>query len=172
MASGLDWANLGRVGTSPVTRGEVEDLLFAEAELLDGRRFEEWLELFTDDAVYWVPARHDETDPARQVSLIYDDRIRMGERVWRLTHGPAHAQIPPSSTSRLVGNLRLVAAEADAFVARSNFAIVEERKDVQRTFAGAYEHRFRRHGLGWRIAQKKATLVNSDAAIFNLTFMI
>lgn len=172
MTFGLSAEDPTRAPSGPITRGAAEELLFAEAELLDERRFDEWLELFTDDAIYWVPARRHETDPATQVSLIHDDRIRMGERVWRLSHGPAHAQIPPSSTSRLIGNVRLTSVAVDTFVTRSNFAIFEHRKDVQRSFAGTYEHRFRWEAAGWRIAQKKATLVNADAAIFNLTFMI
>jgi benzoate/toluate 1,2-dioxygenase subunit beta len=155
-----------------LTRAEAEDLLYEEAARLDDGHLDQWLELFTDDAVYWVPSRFGSTDPSRQVSLIYDDRIRMGERVWRLTQGPAHAQIPASSTRHLVTNVRVAGQEAGVTTVRSNFAIFENRKDVQRAFAGEYEHQLRQVGGEWKICLKKATLVNAEATIFNLTFMI
>ncbi|GAA1210619.1 aromatic-ring-hydroxylating dioxygenase subunit beta [Pseudonocardia alaniniphila] len=157
--------------TRTLTRSDAEEFLYHEAELLDGFQLDRWLELFTDDAVYWVPARHDEADPQRHVSLIYDDRGRIEERIWRLTVGPAHAQIPPSVTRRLITNVRVSDAEHGPVV-RSNFAIFEVRKGTQRSFAGEYEHRLVPHGAGWRIRRRTARLVNCEAPIFNLTFLV
>jgi 3-phenylpropionate/cinnamic acid dioxygenase small subunit len=162
----------GATETRTLTRSEAEDFLYHEAELLDGFQLDRWLELFTDDAVYWVPARHDEADPQRHVSLIYDDRGRIAERVWRLTVGPAHAQIPPSVTRRLITNVRIAETAAGGLVVRSNFAIFEVRKGTQRAFAGEYEHRLVPHGSGWRIRRRIARLVNCEAPIFNLTFLV
>ncbi|MCI2423769.1 aromatic-ring-hydroxylating dioxygenase subunit beta [Saccharopolyspora sp. K220] len=155
-----------------ISRTDVEDFLYAEAELLDSFRLAEWLELFTDDATYWVPARYTDTDPQRHTSLIYDDRERMVERVWRLTEGPAHAQIPPSATRRLITNVRITERGDDHLTVRSNFAIFEVRKGEQRAFAGEYEHVLVPGGARWAIRSKKALLVNREAHIFNLTFMI
>jgi benzoate/toluate 1,2-dioxygenase beta subunit len=162
----------GATETRTLTRSEAEDFLYHEAELLDGNQLDRWLELFTDDAVYWVPARHDEADPQRHVSLIYDDRGRIAERVWRLTVGPAHAQIPPSVTRRLITNVRIAETAADGLVVRSNFAIFEVRKGTQRAFAGEYEHRLVPHGSNWRIRRRIARLVNCEAPIVNLTFLV
>jgi 3-phenylpropionate/cinnamic acid dioxygenase small subunit len=160
-----------RSRTAALTRSEAEDLLVEEATLLDDFALDRWLGMYTDDAVYWVPARHDGTDPDRHVSLIHDDRGRMEERVWRLSVGPAHAQIPSSTTTRLVTNVR-VAPGAEAPVVHSTFALFEVRKGVQRTFAGRYEHHLRPGDDGWRIQQKIIRLVNCDAPIFNLTFLL
>jgi 3-phenylpropionate/cinnamic acid dioxygenase small subunit len=158
--------------TPRLTRTAAEELLYDEADLLDDREFERWLDLFTDDAVYWVPARPGPADPDRHVSLIYDDRARMADRVWRLTVGPAHAQIPPSATRRLITNVRVAPTGDGDVLIRSNFAIYEVRKGVQRDFAGRYEHLVTPHGDGWRIRSKTVRLVNCDAPIFNLTFML
>jgi benzoate/toluate 1,2-dioxygenase beta subunit len=158
--------------THPLTRSAAEELLYDEADLLDDREFERWLDLFTDDATYWVPARPGPADPDRHVSLIYDDRARMADRVWRLSVGPAHAQIPPSTTRRLITNVRVAPAADGEVLIRSNFVIYEVRKGVQRDFAGRYEHLVTPHGDGWRIRAKTVRLVNCDAPIFNLTFLI
>jgi 3-phenylpropionate/cinnamic acid dioxygenase small subunit len=158
--------------TPRLTRSAAEDLLYHEADLLDDREFERWLDLYTDDAAYWVPARPDPSDPDRHVSLIYDDRARMAERVWRLTVGPAHAQIPPSATRRLITNVRVAAADGSDVLIRSNFAIYEVRKGVQRELAGRYEHLVTPHGDSWRIRRKTVRLVNCDAPIVNLTLLL
>ena len=54
----------------PTSRSAVEDFLYMEARLLDNRQFEEWMDLFTDDALYWVPAGRDDIDPSRHVSIV------------------------------------------------------------------------------------------------------
>jgi 3-phenylpropionate/cinnamic acid dioxygenase small subunit len=158
--------------TKKLSRQEAEDFLYREAALLDDMKLEEWLELFTEDATYWIPENKDDLDPARETSILYDDRFRMEDRVWRLMRGPAHAQIPPSKTRRMVSNVE-VKEEADGgIVLYSNFAIFEVRRNEQRTFAGRYEHRLRLEDGNWRIAQKKVNLINNASPIYNLTFMV
>ena len=36
---------------------EIEDFFHAEADLLDEREYDRWLELLTEDIVYWMPMR-------------------------------------------------------------------------------------------------------------------
>ncbi|MGH2349124.1 MAG: aromatic-ring-hydroxylating dioxygenase subunit beta, partial [bacterium] len=76
---------------------DAQRFLTAEARLLDDRRFGEWEGLFTDDGTYWLPI-----DPEREavgsISIIYDDRQRLHERVYRLTQTPVLDQNPPSRT--------------------------------------------------------------------------
>src|ERR1700761_8481122 len=87
-----------------VPRSAVEDFLYMEARLLDNRQFEEWMDLFTDDAVYWVPAGRDDIDPSRHVSIIHDDKAAIAKRIKRLRSGFAYAQDPPSPVPRLISN--------------------------------------------------------------------
>src|SRR3989442_10680551 len=64
-----------------VSRPDVDQLLVREAWLLDHQRLDEWLGLFTDDAVYWVPLQMDQAEPFTTASLIYDDRRLLEIRV-------------------------------------------------------------------------------------------
>ena len=82
---------------------EVEEFLFLEARLLDERRFDDWMALFTDDAVYWVPARPNQQSPFEELSIYYEDRALMDVRIRRLQHADTLAQIPPSRTRHVVG---------------------------------------------------------------------
>ncbi len=162
-----------------VTRDEALDLLYLEARLLDERRFTEWLDLFTDDCVYWVPTVGD--DPSRDPSIIYDTRARMEERVYRLTQTPAHAQSPPSRTQHTISNVEVAhapaAGEANVLC---HLVVFEQRPGdtwqtglgAPRWFAGRCEYRLRRHGDGWNIALKKVHLLDRELPQFNLTFVI
>ena len=114
-----------------------------EAADLDEGRFEDWLDLFTDDGWYWVPIAPDQDNPRDTVSLIYDDRRLLETRVRRLVHPGAHAQTPASRTSRIIANVTEDDGPADGadkagadFVVRSKFQMIEYRRDAQRLFAG------------------------------------
>ena len=53
----------------------VVEFLYREARLADEARYAEWLALWTDDGVYWVPATTDPgADPDKHISHIYDNR--------------------------------------------------------------------------------------------------
>jgi ethylbenzene dioxygenase subunit beta len=151
---------------STVDRSLFEAFLFAEARLLDERRFRDWMALFADDGTYWVPAVANQESPFNQVSLFYDDRELMKTRVDRLEHPRIHIQTPPSRTAHLVGNVILDEAD-DAkgeYAVSSTVIMVEYREDNQRVFAGRQIHKLRRAGDDFRIVQKRVNLVNCDSA--------
>jgi 3-phenylpropionate/cinnamic acid dioxygenase small subunit len=147
-------------------RAPIEQFLMHEARLLDERRFRDWMELFTDDGTYWVPAVPDQKSPFDQASLFYDDRDLMRTRVERLEHPRIHVQTPPSRTAHLVGNVLIEEADAakGEVVVGSTVIMVEYRDEVQRVFAGRQHHRLRRDGASFRIVQKRVDLINCDSA--------
>src|ERR1041385_584076 len=102
---------------------EVRHLLYREARLMDEGGYTEWLSLWTDDAIYWVPCNHDDIDPMREVSLIYDDRVRLGERVDRLKSGSVLAQQPKPRMRRVVSNIEVVAPDGAEATAHSNLVL-------------------------------------------------
>ena len=88
--------------------------LYEEARLLDEWRLKEWLDLFTDDAVYVVPTTdHPKPMPSRDLTLIHDDRKRLACRVGLLLGERAWAENPMSRTRRVVGNIRLAIQQGD-----------------------------------------------------------
>src|SRR6266700_1862482 len=86
----------------------VEQFLFLEARLQDTHAYDEWESLWTDDAIYWVPA-NGATDPETQMSIICDNRSRIRVRVNQLKTGRHHTQTPRSRLARIVSNVELVA---------------------------------------------------------------
>ena len=88
-------------------RLQVEDFLFREAELLDNWQLDEWLQLFTDDARYVVPATDlPEGDHTKDLCIISDNMLMLRGRVNRLKSRHAHREYPWSRTRRLITNVR------------------------------------------------------------------
>jgi len=155
-----------------LTRSEAEDLLYREARLLDDLRHQEWLAMLDENATYWIPCNGDGTDPNREISLVFDDKHRLTDRIGRLQSGLAHAQNPPSKTKRLVSNVQIENATENTATILSGFILYELRRGKERVFAGRYEHRLHLVDGTWKIASKKIVLMNNDEVIDNLTFIV
>lgn len=153
-------------------RYQIEAFLYREARLIDEHRYDEWLSLWTDDGIYWVPCNEDDTDPARQVSLIYDDRVRLGDRVARLKSGAAWAQEPKSRMRRVIANLEIEEGENGEVSVASNFILAELRRHMQNLWAGRTIHKLRPENGDFKIVYKKVMLVNNDEEIPALVFLI
>jgi p-cumate 2,3-dioxygenase beta subunit len=139
-------------------RLEVEDFLFHEAELLDRWRLEEWLELFTPDCRYVVPATDlPDGDPSVTLALIDDDFVRLRGRVQRLGSAKAYREFPWSRTRRLITNVR-VRGGPEELIATASFALYRYRKGDEQVLVGAYAYRLATTPGGLRIRQKRSTL--------------
>jgi len=118
-----------------MSNADIEKFLFREARLMDEHRYQEWLTLWASDAVYWVPCGHEDTDPLRQVSIIYDNRAKLEDRVNRLQSGSVLAQDPKPRMRRLLSNVEVERAGEEATVG-SNFILIQARGSSQYTWCG------------------------------------
>ncbi len=145
-------------------RREIEDFLFRECALIDDGRYDEWVDLFCEDGVYWVPSQPDQADTSDTASLIHEGVTLLRARARRLRHHRAFANIPPVRTRHVVGNIAIVEPHGgDEHRVTANFVMLDYRADDQRVFAGAYDYRLRRVRDEWRIASKRVDLLNCDA---------
>jgi p-cumate 2,3-dioxygenase beta subunit len=143
-----------------VSRAEIEDFLFHEADLLDNWRLDEWLSLMTDDAAYYVPP-NDRPDADHRFTLftIADDIVRLRERVIRLKDPNCHAEYPPSRTRRFITNVRITGTDGDLISVAANFAVHRYRRgEPVREFVGNYRHKLRRVDGALKIAERRAIL--------------
>lgn len=154
------------------SREEVEAFLFREARFADESRYDEWLALWTDDALYWIPANEDDYDPEDHVSIVYADHERLQDRIDRLKSGGAWAQEPRSRLRRVISNVELEDAAGNEVTVRSNFVLGELRRGRQTVYFGHQIHRLRATDRGLRMAYKKVLLVNNDEPIHNLSFIV
>lgn len=146
---------------------EAAALLYREALALDRGEWDNWLALFTDDAVFWMPAWRDEltptADPDRELSLIYyAGRAMLEDRVWRVRSGLSVASLPRPRVVHGVTNILVERAEGDEAEVSSSFTVhlYDKRSERTHVFFGRYEHGLRRVDGDWRIARKKILLLN------------
>src|SRR5215471_14986176 len=155
-----------------VDRHQIENFLYREARLMDENAYDEWLALWDDDALYWVPANDDDIDPQRHVSIVYENKTRLEDRITRLKSGAAYAQDPKSRMRRVIANIEIEEGDAGLVTVYSNFNLTELRRSQQRTFAGRTIHKLKPDGASFTIVYKKVLLVNNDEVISNLTFLV
>jgi len=149
----------------------VEQFLYHEARLLDTGQLEAWLDLFADDATYWLPLERDQKDPLETSSIIHDDRTLLELRVKQARHPRAHARQPLARTVHQVGNV-MVHSEKDSEIrVNSTLQLIEFRAEKQRVWGALVEHRLRRMGDSFRIAHKRVDLVNSEGELDGIAIL-
>jgi len=155
----------------------VVEFVYTEARLADESRYEEWEALWTDDAIYWIPATlSDEADPNRQLSHLYDNRARLATRLKMLKSGLRYSQVPVSPMRRVVSNLEVEKTEAGEFVVGANFMLVELAVQAgaaeTHIWAGRTIQRLRQVEGALKMAYKKVLLINAAEPLPNLTFLL
>lgn len=150
----------------------VEQFLYYEARLQDLHAYDDWEALWADDAVYWIPANGDNTDPETQMSIIYDNRSRIGIRVKQLKTGKRHTQTPRSQLARIIANIEFVGQNGTEIDVRANSFIHEESLRGPATWAARNEYRLRLVDGGFKLVRKKVVLVNNNKPIYTLSFLV
>lgn len=159
---------------------EISQFLYDEAALLSERRFDDWLELFADDAEYQVPIRVTrERGAAWEVSptgrLFDDTKQTLGVRIARLNTEYAWAEDPPSRVRYYLSNIRIRPAdEPDAYHVHYNVLIYRSRGELPEyeLLSTQRTDLLRRTEAGWRIARRTIVVDQSVLAVRNLSYFL
>lgn len=165
-------------------RSDIENFLFTEAELLDERRFTEWLDLLADDLMYFMPIQRNvkfgdeakrQTREGVDISWVDEDKWTLSKRVEQLMTGVHWAEEPASRVSHLVTNVQIkdVRPSLEApqrVLAASRFLIYQNRVDHETAlFAGKRLDWLRRVEDEWKLSRREITLDQSVLLAKNLT---
>jgi len=150
------------------------DFVYAEARMLDEQRFDDWLNLFSEDAHYWMPLAPGQQDPRLHTSLLYEDKLLLRVRVERLAGARTFSQQPRSRSHHLLQQPSVEQSDRDAgrYTLRTAFHYVETRLDTQNLFAGWATHDLVTENGALRIRLKRVDLVNCDAAFGNINLFM
>ena len=162
---------------------EIEDFFFREADLLDEREYDQWLELLTEDIVYWMPMRknvsygdrHKDVTAENDLAWIHDDKETLRKRVKQIQTGIHWADEPISRVSHLVTNIRLAEpisslAEGEKTMTKCRFIVYRNRlEDETDLLVGRREDTLVRLGGELKIARRKIILDQSVLLAKNLT---
>ena len=166
---------------------EVEDFLYMEADLLDQRRFREWLDLLADDVVYFMPVRrnvkfgqHAEKENTRQgegISWFDEDKWTLSKRVDQILTGVHYAEEPLSRVAHMVSNVRLLdarpsAEEPSEVTVGCRFLVYQNRVEYENyTFIGRRTDTLRRNDESWLIARREMILEQNVLLAKNLSIL-
>jgi len=157
-----------------VDRSEIENFLYREARLLDTHQLEEWYDLFTDDATYWVPAGHNDIDPTQHISIIHDNKAAIATRIKRLRSGFAYAQDPKSRMHRLISNVELGQPDqaSQTIEVTCMMLLIELGRNRETLHSARCEFTLDRSSGSWRLRRKKVNLLKNGSVLENTPFLI
>jgi len=168
-----DWQDDAQAIVDLATRDQFRMLLEREARLLDQLRYDDWLAMYTPECIYWVPSTPAAGDPRREISVMFDDRRRLEDRIYRMRTGFAWSQAPASRTVRLITNVEVFGtARDDVRMLRSNFLISEFWGDETRVLTGWAGYRVVQQGGAWKIQAKQINLIECDQCIRNPSIIL
>lgn len=150
-----------------ISHESLVELVYREARLIDEKRFEEWYELFTEDARYWMPLTRGQPEDETHTSLFYEDKLLLKVRIARLRSSNAFSQQQPSFCQHVLQQPQVEELDVDSnrFIVRTPFLYVEVQLDRQLILAGVAWHHLASLEGSLRIRMKKIELLNCDAAL-------
>lgn len=158
---------------------EITEFLYREAELLDERRYEEWLDLFTEDAHYWVPLRrnvksveleHENTSDLSGISWFDEGKETLTSRVRQIQTGVHWAEEPLSRVCHIVSNVQILQTARPEVTVKSRMLVYRNRlQDETDFFVGKREDVLRKVDGQWKIAKRKITLDQNVLLAKNIT---
>ena len=164
---------------------ELENVLYAEADLLDNRRYEEWLDILTDDIRYWMPLRRnykfgqesqENSRELEDLAWFDENKTTLTLRVKQIMTGIHWAEEPPSRISHFVTNIRIIEAnpsltEASEVKLSSRFLVYRNRlQDETDILVGKREDVLRKEKGQWKIARRNIFLDQNVLLAKSLTF--
>ena len=157
-------ADKKKSGVTGNTQQNVEQFLYKQADILDQRDWDAWLDLFTKDGKYWMPAYPDQQTGEGLPNIFYEDRYLMDMRIRRVEHPYAHSQKAGHRTSHVVSNVIIDSENGKNgdLVCTSRFHMVEYRLEDQRYFGGKYTHNLERIDDNYRIKLQRVDIANVE----------
>lgn len=153
-------------------RRRFERFVQNEARLMDDNRYDDWLALWAEEALYRIPAGVEPADEREEIALVNERRRQIEDRVTRLKGRFAHAQSPRSRLMRVVSGAEVEEAGEGVLAGTSSFVLGEIRNDRQLVYFGRTRHVLVDTEAGLRMREKTVHLLNSDATTGNMTFLI
>jgi 3-phenylpropionate/cinnamic acid dioxygenase small subunit len=186
-ATGLPGVNasLERSAAYYRLKADIEDFYFHEADLLDERKFRDWLDILADDITYFMPIRRnvkfgqhaarENTKMGEGISWFDEDKWTLTKRVEQILTGVHYAEEPLSRISHMVSNVQIKAARPDVEHARelditSRFLVYQNRVEYETyTFVGRRNDTLRLTESGWKVAKREILLEQNILLAKNLT---
>ena len=162
--AGARRANGARQGVVLELQRDIEQFLYRQSGILDNKRWEDYIALFAEDGLYWMPPAPHYTTWEGQPAIFIEDPDLMTVRMKRLQHPHAWSQAAEWATNHVVSNVEIESVEANGDVhVASRFHMMELRRDDLRHFGGTYHHHLVKTADGYRIKLQRVDMFNAQA---------
>lgn len=149
---------------------QVTAFLWAEADLLDRKDYDHWLDLWQPEGFYTLPIG-DTTDFANALNLCHDNDKMRRDRIERFKQGFSISSAPPALTVRTVSRIVIEKAEGDVITVRSAEHVIEDKFGRQRVWAANMTHTLVVTDTGFVIRAKVVRLLNSDGMLNSFSYL-
>lgn len=150
---------------------EVTEFLWYEADLLDRKDYDTWLDLWTEDGLYILPIDQDSDDYANQLNLCYDNAKMRKDRIGRFQQGFSISSAPPAQTVRTISRIVVDDAQGDVITVRAAEHLIEDKFGRQRVWAANAKYRLIKTETGFKLHEKIVTLLNSDGMLNSFSYL-
>jgi 3-phenylpropionate/cinnamic acid dioxygenase small subunit len=166
-------------------KADIEDFYFQEADLLDERKFRDWLDILAEDITYFMPIRRnvkfgqhasrENTKLGEGISWFDEDKWTLTKRVEQILTGVHYAEEPLSRITHMVSNVQIKSARPDVerpseIDVTSRFLIYQNRVEYETyTFVGRRNDTLRLTDHGWKVAKREILLEQNILLAKNLT---
>lgn len=151
---------------------EAVEFIWLEADLLDSQDYDPWLALWTAAGHYVIPIERGGDDHAAQLNIVYDDHAMRKARVRRLRGELSVAASPSARTARTVSRFRGIENAEGCAVIRGAQHLIEYKYNRTRILAADVTYRLVRSGAGLLLDGKVVRLINSDEALFGISYLL
>ncbi len=150
---------------------DVTAFLNIEADMLDNKEYQEWLDLWLESGLYIVPVDHNTTDYANTLNVAYDDHEMRHLRIERLTGGNAISTQLGEKTVRTLSRVRILDDDEGIVKARCAYSLYENNKNGLRCYPANVEFKLVRDGDSFKIAQKVVRVMKSSQHLTTVSYL-
>ena len=156
-----------------VTREDLIDFVYDEVRMLDFGHYDDWLNLWTKDGMYWMPLDYKQEDPIHETSLMWEDQFMLRLRIERLAGARTFSQKPKTRCHHVIQRpyVDKIDNEAGEYLVTTQMHYVETRLDDQILLALTATHDLVRDAEKLLIRQKRVDILNCDAAFGNIQLL-
>ncbi|MEE9272723.1 MAG: aromatic-ring-hydroxylating dioxygenase subunit beta [Robiginitomaculum sp.] len=155
-----------------IKRQDIIGFIYAEARMIDEQKFDDWLALYSEDCIYWMPLEYGQTEEHLATSLMYEDKLLLTVRVERLNGERTFSQRPKSRCHHLLQSPQILNITGDIIKTKTSFHYSESRLDEQFFLVGWIEHTLQKTNDGFQIVRKQVNLINPESAHRNIQLFV
>jgi len=158
--------------TEDITFQDAITFLWQEADLLDRRAYDEWLDLWAEDGLYIIPIEKDVEDYATVLNYVFDDTQMRRMRVARLTSSQSMSAASAAETVRTVSRFVKTGAEKGVIRLRAAQHLAEYHRDKHRLMPATLDVELRREDGEIKIVRKIVTLSSREDGIQGIGYLL